>query len=520
MGQDRVACSSEAQSAYEQNVTDVRRKVAAVLYPVSTEEVVQVVRIANEFLVPLYPLGRGLNWGIGSRLPARDHGVIVDLSRMDRILEVSVTGQYAVVEPGVSQRQLADHLRKHDLPLVFNVNGSGAETSVVGNALERGIGYFSSRAESLSGLEIVLGTGEILRTGFGHYPDCVTTHVYRHGHGPFLDGLFSQGNFGIVTRAGVDLMPRHDVYRAALLRVADENDFLPMVEAITYLRSRDILQGVVHIGNWHRSECVVGPLARNYLEQRGVRGPWEESIAAFMRAEGYGAWSAIIGLSGTRSLVRAQQAEIRKAMPSCVRCAFVDEARLRILKLLCDALPFVPALQRKRALLPAITELHGLSMGRPTDETLKSVYWAAGQEVPSEPGANPDASHSGMIYVLPMLPMEAGVAREVVTLATQCFSKQGFRPYITINLIDRKIMEAVINVSFDRSSRERSDAAHTVVRDLDHSLRRRGWYPYRLRVGQMEDFVTEEDPYWQTVRRLKDVFDPNHVIAPGRYNLV
>ncbi len=505
---------------YEANVTAIQRKIPCVVYPMSTADVVEVVKVANRYRVPLYPISRGMNWGIGSRVPPVSGCAVVDLQRMDRIHEVSTVGQYAIVEPGVTQRQLADHLREQDLPLLLNVTGSGSGGSVIGNALERGIGYFSTRADALSGLEIVLGTGEVLQTGFGHYSDCTTTHVYRYGHGPGLDALFFQSNFGIVTRAGVDLMPRQDIYRAAILRIVNERDFAGFVDAVASLRNRDIVPGVIHIGNWHRTECVVGPLARRHLQAQGIPNPDVAQIESFMKQEGYGAWSAMIGLSGSGLQVKTLQKEIRRAMPAFVDTIFVDDKRLGLLERLCRWFPFVPSLSRKRALLPAIKELHGLSVGRPTNETVKSVYWSAGQEIPESEEMNPDLGNSGMIYVLPMLPMEGRVAREVVGETTRIFMAHDFTPYITINLIDRKIMEAVINLSFDRSDAVRTQDAIEAVRELTSVLRHRGWYPYRLRPDEMDDFITENDPFWQTARKLKAVFDPHHIIAPGRYNLV
>ena len=291
LGTERVSSDPAVSARYEANVTAIERRIPATLYPLCTEDVVGVVRVANEYRVPIFPIGRGLNWGLGSRLPVRDDCVLVDLSRMDRIHEVSVTGQYAVVEPGVSQRQMADHLVAHDLPLVLNVNGSGAGTSVIGNALERGIGYFSSRADALSGLEIVLGTGEVLRTGFGHYADCSITHVYRHGHGPFLDGLFSQGNFGIVTRAGVDLLPRQEVYRAAVVRIVKDGDLEALVAALAWLRSRELVQGVIHLGNWHRAASWWGPSPGGTWNSGGsrVRGMRRSRTSCGWKGTGPGA---------------------------------------------------------------------------------------------------------------------------------------------------------------------------------------------------------------------------------------
>ena len=73
--------------------------------------------------------------------------------------EYIVTNPVAVIEPGVTQMQLYDFLQNHCPELTFNVTGSGKETSIIGNALDRGVGYIGPRREDLFGLEIVLGTG-------------------------------------------------------------------------------------------------------------------------------------------------------------------------------------------------------------------------------------------------------------------------------------------------------------------------------------------------------------------------
>jgi 4-cresol dehydrogenase (hydroxylating) len=78
-----------------------------------------------------------MNWSLGSRLPHRDGGALLDLRALNRIRDVNVAQHYAIIEPGVAQRQLVDQLRADGLPLVLNVTGSSPESGVVGNVLER-----------------------------------------------------------------------------------------------------------------------------------------------------------------------------------------------------------------------------------------------------------------------------------------------------------------------------------------------------------------------------------------------
>ncbi|MDZ4197883.1 MAG: FAD-binding oxidoreductase, partial [Kiritimatiellia bacterium] len=231
VGEDGVVTGAELRP-WLANVGGSIREVPCAILPRSTEEVADVVRVANRFRIPLYPVSRGCNWGMGSRLPVRNGTAIVDLRRMNRIREINAVGRYAVLEPGVTQAQLFQRLEDDGLPLIFNVTGSGSQTSVIGNSLDRGVGYLDSRATALSGLEVVLGTGEILRTGFGHWPQAKTTHVYRHGIGPSLDGQFHQGNFGIVTAAGFELLPKSDADVALIARVGRDEDLPAVVEAL------------------------------------------------------------------------------------------------------------------------------------------------------------------------------------------------------------------------------------------------------------------------------------------------
>src|SRR5262245_35073925 len=66
----------------------LRRQISAVLCPASLEQVKEIVRVASTHGIPLYPISTGNNWGYGSALPVRDHNVILDLSRLNRIIEV------------------------------------------------------------------------------------------------------------------------------------------------------------------------------------------------------------------------------------------------------------------------------------------------------------------------------------------------------------------------------------------------------------------------------------------------
>ena len=521
LGADHVRDDPTTLAAYANNVGGLTRAIPAVLLPGNTDDVLALVRIANRHHVPLHPISCGRNWGLGSRLPVRDGVAVVDLGRMNRIREVSVTGQYAVVEPGVTQGQLFDHLRAHNLPLLLNVTGASRDTSLIGNALERGIGYFSTRANSLSGMEIVLGNGELLRTGFGHIAGVQTAYGYRHGIGPELDGLFAQSNFGIVTSAGFDLMPQPAAAMAVIAKIKDSEQLAAFVDALADLRRRDVVRSVWHIGNRERTQIALGPLVFNQLRQREPKASFADLRAraeALIAAAGFGPWSAVCGIPGAPGELRLARHAIKQALRGLAQTMFITDGLLNTADALSRPFDFVPWVRNQRVMLHAIRPLADLARGIPTDGPMQSVWWPLG-ELPARASDDPDQSHCGLLFCVPFLPPDGRIAKDTMDLTYQVYAKHGFTPFVTLNLVDSRALECVINSAFDRRQPERVAAAHACNDELTREFIRRGFPPYRIGPQNMNLVVDEHDVFWKTVRDLKRVLDPNGIIAPGRYNL-
>src|SRR5262249_23872360 len=146
--------------------------------------------------------------------------VLLDLSRMNRILDFNEELAYATVEPGVTQRQLFAFLQERKSRLWVDATGSSPDCSLIGNAMERGFGHtpYGEHIANTCGFEVVLPTGEVVETGFSRYPNVHAAPVYRWGLGPSLDGLFAQSNLGVVTRMTFWLMPAPEKFEAFFFR--------------------------------------------------------------------------------------------------------------------------------------------------------------------------------------------------------------------------------------------------------------------------------------------------------------
>ncbi len=520
LGEEHVLVDGESRKAYARNVGGLDREVPAIIRPGSTEEVQAVVREANRFGTPLYPISTGMNWGFGSRLPAREDCAVMDMGRMNRILEVNVAQRYAIIEPGVTQKQLYDHLQEQGIPLLLNVTGSAAESSIIGNSLERGIGYFASRGDALSGIEAVLGTGEVIKTGFAHFESCRNAHVYHHGVGPSLDGLFAQSNFGIVTKAGVELMPKPEAQTVVVIRIDDDAQLGKLVDALADVLRDGITNSVIHIGNQARTRIALSPLVYKFLLSGGM--PEEEALEAserYLEEEGFGPWSALAGLMGTRQQVALAKRHIRAAVKGIGHVTFLTSKLIRLGKRVLEATRFLPTVPRKLAILTAIEALHDYSVCVPTSKGMQSMCWPVGKSTYPWP-YDPDATPVGMLYSVPFCAFQSKDVTEMVRHADEISAEFGFEPFITLNTINSRCVEAVINIAFDRRDAERTRQAQSCADQMLQRYLEVGMIPYRVAIQDMPRLVQESDPFWRTVRDLKTAVDPNHIISPGRYNLV
>ncbi|MDE2397914.1 MAG: FAD-dependent oxidoreductase, partial [Burkholderiales bacterium] len=186
-----------------------RLLASAVVYPRDAAQVQAVVRAAARADVPLWPVSTGKNFGYGEKMAAYEAGITVVLERMTRIWHVDEQLGYAVIEPGVSYKQLNDHLKRTNSRLWADCAGSTMYASVIGNALDRGRGLtpMADHFGCLCGMDVVLADGSLLETGGGGAGNNHVRHTYKWGVGPYLDGFFGQSNLGIVVKSGVWLMP-------------------------------------------------------------------------------------------------------------------------------------------------------------------------------------------------------------------------------------------------------------------------------------------------------------------------
>jgi FAD/FMN-containing dehydrogenase len=440
---------------------------AAVVMPATVEQVQAVVRVANEFRVPLWTFGQGRNYTYGGPAPRVRGSVIINLRGMDRVLEVSDELAYALVEPGVRFFDLYDHLRAGGHRLWPSVPDIGWG-SVVGNSLEHGRGYtpYGDHAASVCGLEVVLASGDVLRTGMGAMTAARTWQAYRRGFGPSPDGLFMQSNFGIVTKMGVWLMPEPEVYASCFARVAGDAGVEPLVDAVRRL----MLDGTI----------------RNYpLLGQGV-GVGEDDARV-----GGDEWAARFALYGRASVVEAQYAAVQEAFAG------------------------VPGLELARNLYSG-GDLGALAMH---DDRVQCGV--PGMEL-MERFQAPYGEATGH---LDLSPVTACTGRDVMRLVgrlRQLYGRHGL-DYVAGLIIEPRCVLHITTTFFDTRDEAQTRAVYEAYGDLVTELARDGYGLYRTNLAYM-DLVAEQYDFNDHAQRrfneiLKDALDPHGVLSPGKQGI-
>ncbi len=162
---DRCVESAAVRGEHSHTTTWlVRQPPDAVIFPQSSEEVAEIVRVCARYLVPVIPFGTGTS--LEGHVNAPFGGISIDTSRMNRIVAVHSEDLDCVVEPGVTRKQLNDDLR--DQGLFFPID-PGADASLGGMAATRASGTnavrYGTMRDNVINLTAVMPDGSIVKTG-------------------------------------------------------------------------------------------------------------------------------------------------------------------------------------------------------------------------------------------------------------------------------------------------------------------------------------------------------------------
>lgn len=488
----------------------------AVVKPENSNEIKEIVKIANKYRLRLYPISKGKNWGYGSACAVQEGQIILDLSRMNRIVQVNEPLAYAVIEPGVTQIQLVEYLKEKGLALWLDCTGSGPDASILGNTLERGFGHtpYGDHFLHSCGMEVILGDGRELKTGFGHYKNAKATHVFKYGIGPYLDGLFTQSNFGIVTKLGIWLMPEPECFNMFYCTVPRDEDLSAAVDALRPLKLNGQIKSLIHIGNDLR---VFSSFNQYPWEKAKNKTPLSDDLREyFCKRGGFGAWNISGAIYGSKNQVRMTRKELKNALKRIGKLQFAGGRTLGISRWFSTILERFKLLPEFNTKLKSLDKVSGLLQGNPTDAFLFGTLWRVKGSLQTEL-IDPLDHNAGMMWISPIMPMTGAAAENLIQLVNPGFKQYGFEPLITVSLITERAMVSVITISFDRNNPDETRNAQDCYDEFFKLIMSHGYVPYRTNIHTMEKLSENSETFWYITKEMKNVFDPNGIISPGRY---
>ncbi|WP_206019981.1 FAD-binding oxidoreductase [Pseudomaricurvus alkylphenolicus] len=517
LGADNVSEDPDRITAYETATFKTDKSIRAIITPESTEQVQACMKVATETGTQVYVISTGRNVGYGSRVPTCDQAVVMELRKLNRIVDFSEELAYVVIEPGVSQAQLYEFLQSRDSNLWMDATGSFTEHSLIGNIADRGFGHtrMADHFGQVGGMEVVLPTGELLKTGFGRFENAKGEGVYKWGVGPYVDGLFTQSNLGIITRVTLWLDPAPEAYKKFFCSLEREEDLPELIEVLRPLRLNGTLKSAMHIGNDYK---VLGSVQGYPWEVMQGKTPLTpEVMQELSKKWDFGAWNASGALYGSKAEVRAATKLIKRTLKGRVKkLQFIDARTLKLAEMVAKPYQWFTGVDLTQ-MLKLLKPLFGLTKGVPTDSMIASTYWRK-KEVPSG-DLDPDRDGCGLIWVAPIAATSGANAKNLWHIVKTVLLKHGFEPTVSITLLTERAMDCVINISFDRNIEGEDERAMACHDELLKELTSNGYYPYRLSIASMGLVAGDGSPYKHLLKGVKQVVDPSGVLSSGRYGL-
>ena len=379
-------------------------------------------------------------------------------------------------------------------------------------------------------MEVVLANGEVVTTG-GVSEQCPTRYTYKWGVGPFVDGLFAQSNLGVVTKAGVWLMPKPEDFQMFAIEISDPKNLARAIDAHRELALR---RTIVNCHAFNQFLILARTLGYPADPLRGKQFLSEEDIERLGAEQGLPPWTFVGGVYGNSRQVWANKADITKHISSLGRLRFFGDTSHKVLngvvrgvrkrgirgaffrgfKSLTDSVFGKVSIETMESLL----SVYPILKGEPNESILAAAYFKNKERQPTK-NLDPARDGCGLIFFAPLVP---AIGKEIQSLVENikriCAGNQ-FEAGILLIQPNPRTFFVILPLIFDRKNAEETQRAQRTYDQLCELLEPRNYQQYRCCTPQMEKILEGNPSYQRLMKAIKAAVDPNQVIAPGRYGI-
>lgn len=358
-------------------------------------------------------------------------------------------------------------------------------------------------------MEVVLPSGELIRTGMGALPhpsvkpgDTTSPdtqpgndawQLFPYGFGPYHDGIFSQSNYGVVTKLGMWLMPNPGGYQPYLFTFAHDADLARVVDVVQKLRLATVIQNVPSIRHVLLDAAVLGPKAAYSASTAPLT---DAEIAAIQARLGLGRWNFYGALYGPAPVRAAQWGVIEAAFGAIPDSKHFFQA---------SPPPLPDDGSGSAAPSPGVLDIRAKTLqGIPTFDELKWVDWV------------PNGAH---LFFSPITEVAGDAAMRQYAITRRRVEEAGF-DFICTFTVGMREMHHIVCLVFDRESEAERERVHKLIKTLIEDCAREGWGEYRTHLALMDQVAETYSFNGGSLNRLnetiKNALDPSGILAPGK----
>jgi len=509
----KVLPKESATKKYGKNTIGSTHDIDAAIVIINVEQVQAIVRIANTHKIPLYPISGGHNWGYGSATPAQDGCVILDLSGMKKILECNEALGYVTLEPGVTQGQLYEYLQRSKSSFMVPTTGAGPSGSIIGNALEKGFGVtpLSDHFGAVLTIKAVLANGEIFHSVISEFGGHRSDRLFKWKLGPFVDGLFVQGNAGIVIQATIALAKKPETMTQFLFFV-DDDHFEEIIDTLAGIKQKfGSMVGGINVMNKRRLLAMID----SGKEWVGHETLPELHIRSLAKKNNLSDWVVMGGIYCPQGLQKGIINSLKRTFGAMTQhTIFFNRKKIALFEKIIARLPFPKLYNTVRSASRGLDILEGV----PNTVALPLAYLKNRKKSPTRDNLSPDEDECGLIWFSPLLPIEGSFVRDFTQELSRICLSFGIEPLITLTTISERCFDATIPLLFDATDETESKKVKACYKELLLLTQEMGVFPYRIDISTMRElYDTAESPALSMLDSISKAIDPNHILAPGRY---
>lgn len=499
-------------SSYYQSTLGKAVDVLCVLLPNTREKLIECVKIAYKFDINIFVISAGKNHGYNSSSPINNNNVVIDLRKLNKIIDYNNEFGYVEVEPGVTFEQLYTFLAEHCEEYMMSGFGGSSSASIIGNALDRGVGKgrYGHREKAAEITEILLPNGEIVDLINKHLHDDKTKKLKDNVIGLNLSPLLYQSNLAIVTKMVIYLEPIPE-YLSVISFSFDDDENLPnIINSLKKLTKLKVIEPVFSVYNDQRLVIGSGLIKKRQYED--LDAAFKEGIKKLSLRYGrqLARWNSSFSMHcSCKEEAQLKEEIIKNELKGLFSLNFYgiykDEAKLIIKK----------SIHNKNYTIDESEFKFLFNLGYTNNYDQQTMYWDT--DVLFQDATNPINDGCGLIFFAPKIPFSSNEIKKALELAINIAKQYNMELPITFQFKTADIVYMIIPIVFNRNDNESIDKATQYYEELFNHFCLNGYLPYRWPSVSMNKLYEENTSFYNLIHKIKSIFDDKLILNQNRY---